>query len=74
MDTITKRELEVAQHIGAGYTYDEIGPMLNISPRTVKAHSDRMRNMLRVKRARMLPAEIESRLKSGLLTVKEGRK
>ena len=34
----TAREMEVLEHICQGYTTEEIGEKLNISPKTVKTH------------------------------------
>ena len=53
---ITKREREVLGLIAAGFSNDEVGRALFISPRTAKAHADALREKLGVARRRYLPA------------------
>jgi DNA-binding CsgD family transcriptional regulator len=52
---ITDRQREVIALIAAGCSNDEVGARLGISPRTVKAHCDVLRQKLGVKRRRQIP-------------------
>jgi DNA-binding CsgD family transcriptional regulator len=52
---ITDRQREVVALIAAGCSNDEVGVRLGISPRTVKAHCDVLRQKLGVKRRRQIP-------------------
>ncbi len=52
---ITVRQREVIALIAAGYSNDEVGVRLGISPRTAKAHSDVLRQKLGVQRRRQIP-------------------
>ena len=52
---ITNRQREVIALIAAGYSNDEVSERLGISPRTVKAHCDVLRQKLGVRRRRQLP-------------------
>ena len=52
---ITDRQREVVALIAAGCSNDEVGARLGISPRTVKAHCDVLRQKLGVKRRRQIP-------------------
>jgi DNA-binding CsgD family transcriptional regulator len=52
---ITDRQREVVALIAAGCSNDEVGERLGISPRTVKAHCDVLRQKLGVKRRRQIP-------------------
>ena len=54
-DLITERQREVVIHIAAGRSNEEIGERLGISPRTVKAHCDVLRQKLGVSRRRQIP-------------------
>jgi DNA-binding CsgD family transcriptional regulator len=49
-DWLTRRELEICRY--AHLSYDEIGEKLDISPRTVKAITDRIRLKLGVRNKR----------------------
>jgi DNA-binding CsgD family transcriptional regulator len=51
---ITDRQREVVALIAAGCSNEEVGARLGISPRTVKAHCDVLRQKLGVKRRRQL--------------------
>jgi ATP/maltotriose-dependent transcriptional regulator MalT len=51
----TERQREVVELIAAGYSNDEIGRRLEISARTVKAHSDVLRQKLGCSRRRQIP-------------------
>jgi len=53
--TITERQREVVTLIAAGCSNDEVGERLGISPRTVKAHCDVLRQKLGVARRRQIP-------------------
>lgn len=53
--TITERQREVVVLIAAGCSNDEVGERLGISPRTVKAHCDVLRQKLGVARRRQIP-------------------
>jgi ATP/maltotriose-dependent transcriptional regulator MalT len=52
---ITERQREVVESIAAGLSNDEVGERLGISPRTVKAHCDVLRQKLGVSRRRQIP-------------------
>lgn len=52
---ITPRQREVVALIAAGCSNDEVGMRLGISPRTVKAHCDVLRQKLGVRRRRQIP-------------------
>ncbi len=51
----TERQREVVTLIAAGCSNEEIGEKLSISPRTVKAHCDVIRQKLGVARRRQIP-------------------
>ena len=53
--SITDRQRQVVELIAAGYSNEEIGEQLGISPRTVKAHCDVLRQKLGVARRRQIP-------------------
>jgi DNA-binding CsgD family transcriptional regulator len=53
---ITPRQREVVVLIAAGYSNEEVGEHLGISPRTAKAHADALRRKLGVPRRRQIPA------------------
>jgi LuxR family transcriptional regulator, maltose regulon positive regulatory protein len=53
---ITARQQEVVELIAAGCSNEEIGRRLGISARTVKAHSDALRQKLGVSKRRRIPA------------------
>ena len=53
--SITDRQRQVVELIAAGYSNEEIGEQLGISPRTVKAHCDVLRQKLGVSRRRQIP-------------------
>jgi DNA-binding CsgD family transcriptional regulator len=53
---ITDRQRQVVALIAAGYSNDEVGRHLGISPRTAKAHCDTLRQKLGVERRRQIPA------------------
>jgi ATP/maltotriose-dependent transcriptional regulator MalT len=57
---ITERQREVVTLIAAGYSNDEVGERLGISPRTVKAHCDVLRQKLGVTRRRQIPLAYRS--------------
>jgi ATP/maltotriose-dependent transcriptional regulator MalT len=59
--TITDRQREVVELIAVGCSNDEIGVRLGISPRTVKAHSDALRQKLGVAHRRQIPAAYRAR-------------
>src|SRR5919108_2406643 len=52
---ITARQRQVVELIAMGLSNEEIGAQLGISPRTVKAHSDVLRQKLGVSRRRQIP-------------------
>jgi DNA-binding CsgD family transcriptional regulator len=52
---ITPRQRDVIVLIAAGLSNDEVSARLGISPRTVKAHCDVLRQKLGVSRRRQLP-------------------
>lgn len=53
---ITERQRQVVGLIAYGLSNDEVGRRLGISPRTVKAHCDTLRQKLGVPRRRQIPA------------------
>lgn len=53
---LTARQREVVGLIAAGFSNDEVGERLGISPRTAKAHADAVREKLGVSRRRYIPA------------------
>ena len=52
---ITERQRQVVELIAAGCSNEEVGERLGISPRTVKAHCDTLRQKLGVARRRQIP-------------------
>lgn len=52
---ITERQRQVVELVAAGLSNEEIGEQLGISPRTVKAHCDVLRQKLGVARRRQIP-------------------
>ena len=52
---ITDRQRQVIELIAQGLSNDELGHELGISPRTVKAHCDVLRQKLGVPRRRQIP-------------------
>jgi DNA-binding CsgD family transcriptional regulator len=54
--TITRRQQQIVELIAAGYSNEEVGLELGISPRTAKAHSDILRRKLGVPRRRQIPS------------------
>jgi ATP/maltotriose-dependent transcriptional regulator MalT len=57
---ITERQREVVTLIAAGCSNEEVGERLGISPRTVKAHCDVLRQKLGVSRRRQIPLAYRS--------------
>jgi DNA-binding CsgD family transcriptional regulator len=57
---ITDRQREVIALIAAGCSNEEVSRRLGISPRTVKAHCDALRQKLGVARRRQLPLAYRS--------------
>lgn len=53
--SITERQRQVVALIAAGYSNEELGARLGISPRTAKAHCDVLRQKLGVRRRRQIP-------------------
>ena len=70
--SITDRQREVIVLIAAGCSNDEVGERLGISPRTVKAHCDVLRQKLGVRRRRQIP--IAFRLLTGEDPLSAGRR
>ena len=58
--TITPRQRQVVTLIAEGCSNDEVGQRLGISPRTVKAHCDVLRQKLGVTRRRHIPVAYRS--------------
>ena len=52
---LTDRQRQVVELIAQGLSNEEIADQLGISPRTVKAHSDVLRQKLGVTRRRQIP-------------------
>jgi ATP/maltotriose-dependent transcriptional regulator MalT len=55
LPSITERQRQVVQLIAAGCSNEEVGERLGISARTAKAHTDVLRQKLRVARRRQIP-------------------
>jgi DNA-binding CsgD family transcriptional regulator len=53
--TLTERQRQVVELIAGGCSNEEIARVLGISPRTVKAHCDVLRQKLGVSRRRQIP-------------------
>lgn len=53
---LTERQRQVVHLIAVGCSNEEVGERLGISPRTVKAHCDVLRQKLGVPRRRQIPA------------------
>lgn len=49
LDSLTNRETEVLLHVAQGMTNREIGEKLEISPRTVETHRERVMDKLRIR-------------------------
>lgn len=49
LDSLTNRETEVLLHVAQGLTNREIGEKLEISPRTVETHRERVMDKLRIR-------------------------
>lgn len=49
LDSLTNRETEVLLHVAEGLTNREIGEKLEISPRTVETHRERVMDKLRIR-------------------------
>lgn len=58
--SVTGRQREVIVLIAAGCSNAEVGQRLGISPRTVKAHCDVLRQKLGVPRRRQIPSAYRS--------------
>ena len=58
--SITERQREVVILIASGFSNDEVGERLGISPRTAKAHCDVLRQKLGVARRRQIPSAYRS--------------
>jgi DNA-binding CsgD family transcriptional regulator len=52
---LTERQRQVVELIASGCSNDEVAARLGISPRTVKAHCDVLRQKLGVPRRRQIP-------------------
>jgi LuxR family maltose regulon positive regulatory protein len=57
---LTERQIQVVGLIAVGCSNEEIGEQLGISPRTVKAHCDALRQKLGVPRRRQIPAAFKT--------------
>jgi LuxR family transcriptional regulator, maltose regulon positive regulatory protein len=57
---LTERQLQIVALIARGCSNDEVGTRLGISPRTVKAHCDVLRQKLGVPRRRQIPAAFKA--------------
>jgi len=62
LDSLTPRETEVLLHVAQGLTNREIGEELEISPRTVETHRERVMDKLRI---RTDPLRRRERARSG---------
>jgi ATP/maltotriose-dependent transcriptional regulator MalT len=52
---LTPRQRQVVELIAAGFSNEEVGERLGISPRTAKAHCDVLRQKLGVSKRRQIP-------------------
>ena len=52
---LTERQRQVVELIAAGFSNEEVGQRLGISPRTAKAHCDVLRQKLGCSRRRQIP-------------------
>jgi ATP/maltotriose-dependent transcriptional regulator MalT len=52
---LTERQRQVVELIAAGFSNEEVGHRLGISPRTAKAHCDVLRQKLGCSRRRQIP-------------------
>ena len=57
---LTERQRQVVVLIALGYSNEEVGLVLGISPRTAKAHCDVLRHKLGVPRRRQIPAAFKT--------------
>jgi DNA-binding CsgD family transcriptional regulator len=55
LPALTDRQVEVVELIATGYSNEEIGRQLGISPRTVKSHCDILRQKLGISKRRQIP-------------------
>jgi DNA-binding CsgD family transcriptional regulator len=69
---LTQRQREVIASIANGHTDVEIAALLSISPRTVRAHCDRLRMKLEVRRRREIPAAFRRLTGSDPMDAAEG--
>jgi DNA-binding NarL/FixJ family response regulator len=60
-EQLTERQRQVAGLVEQGLTNEEIGAELGISARTVKAHTDVIRQKLGVRRRRQIPPALRER-------------
>jgi DNA-binding NarL/FixJ family response regulator len=58
---LSERQRSVLELLADGLTSAEVGELLGMSPRTVKAHSDVLRRKLGVRYRRLLGAEARRR-------------
>ena len=58
--SITRRQQQIVELIAAGFSNEEVGLRLGISPRTAKAHSDILRRKLGGPRRRQIPIAYRS--------------
>ena len=56
LPAITDRQRQIVELVAAGCSNQEVAQILGISPRTVKAHCDILRQKLGVSRRRELPS------------------
>ena len=56
LPAITDRQRQIVELVAAGCSNEEVARLLGISPRTVKAHCDVLRQKLGVSRRRELPS------------------
>lgn len=65
MIRMSEREVQVIYLLGEGMVYDEIGPELGISSRTVKSYAGSARAKLGATRARQLPSLLKEGIQRG---------
>lgn len=53
---LSPRQLDILERVASGQTSKEIGAALNISPRTVETHLERMRTKVKAKTTTQLVA------------------
>ncbi len=66
LDTLSRREQQVLQHVAEGHTNPQIGEKLGISPKTVARHRERIMNKLDMHSSTQL---VKFAIRTGLIDV-----